>query len=117
MVTRTELLQASCRHLTAGAGDAQLRDALAVLAYWSVVNGELQREFRFADYHQTMAFVNAVADLANREDHHPEMVVGYNRCAVRFSTHSAGGISDNDFICAAKVDDIYLKGPWQSGKA
>ena len=117
MVTRAELLQASCRHLTEGASDAQLRDALSVLNDWAVVNAELQREFRFADYHQTTAFVNAVADLANREDHHPEMVVGYNRCTVRFSTHSAGGISDNDFICAAKVDDIYLTGPWQSGKA
>lgn len=117
MVTRAELLQGSCRHLTEGASDAQLRDALAVLADWSAVDGQLQRDFRFADYHQTIAFVNAVAGLANLEDHHPELVVGYNRCMVRFSTHSAGGISDNDFICAAKVDDIYLKGPWQSVKA
>ena len=117
MVTRAELLQASCRHLTEGASDARLRDVLSVLNDWTVVDAELQREFRLADYHQTMAFVNAVADVANREDHHPEMVVGYNRCAVRFSTHSAGGISDNDFICAAKVDDIYLNGPWQNAKA
>ena len=117
MVTRAELLQARCRHLTDGSSDAQMRDALSVLNDWAVVDAELQREFRFADYHQTMAFVNAVADVANREDHHPEMVVGYNRCAVRFSTHSAGGISDNDFICAAKVDDIYLNGPWQNAKA
>mgnify|MGYP006301350807 CR=1 FL=1 len=113
MSTREALLGATCRHLDKGASEAQLRDALAVLADWAVVDGELQREFRFADYHQTMAFVNAVAGLAHREDHHPELVVGYNRCAVRFSTHSAGGISDNDFICAAKVDEIFLKGPWQ----
>lgn len=117
MVTRADLLQASCRHLTERASDAQVRDALAVLTDWSVDGGELQREFRFADYHQTMGFVNAVAGIANSEDHHPEMLVGYNRCALRFSTHSAGGISDNDFICAAKVDDIFLKGPWQSAKA
>ncbi len=117
MVTRADLLQSSCRHLTEGANDAQLRDALVALNDWTLADGQLQREFRFADYHQTMAFVNAVAELANLEDHHPELVVGYNRCTVRFSTHSAGGISENDFICAAKVDEIYLKGPWQSGKA
>ena len=117
MVTRADLLQSSCRHLTEGANEAQLRDALAVLNDWALAGGQLQREFRFADYHQTMAFVNAVADLSHREDHHPDMLVSYNRCTVRYSTHSVGGFSDNDFICAAKVDEIYLNGPWQSGKA
>lgn len=117
MVTRTELLQASSHHRTERAGDAYLRDVLAVLNAWAVADGQLQREFRFADYHQTMAFVNAVADLSHREDHHPELIVGYNRCTVRYSTHSVGGLSDNDFICAAKVDEIFLTGPWQNAKA
>lgn len=116
MVTRAELLQASCQHCTEGASDAQLRDALGVLGDWSVEDGQLVKEFRFADYHQTMDFVNAVADMTHREDHHPDMVVSYNRCKVRYSTHSAGGLSHNDFICAAKVDEIYLQGPWQSAK-
>jgi 4a-hydroxytetrahydrobiopterin dehydratase len=53
-----------------------------------------------------MAFVNAVAWISHREDHHPEMTVGYNTCGLRYSTHSIGGISENDFICAAKVDHL-----------
>ena len=64
----------------------------------------LSRCFQFADFHHTMAFVNAVAWIAHEQDHHPDMQVSYNRCTVRFSTHSVGGISVNDFICAAKLD-------------
>ena len=56
----------------------------------------------------TMAFVNAVAWIAHREDHHPDLLVSYNRCTVRFNTHSVGGLSINDFICAAKVDGLLL---------
>ena len=68
----------------------------------------LVREFRFRDFFHTMSFVNAVAHLANVDDHHPDLEVGYNYCRVRFSTHSVGGLSENDFICAAKVDLIPL---------
>ncbi len=107
---RDQLLSASCRHLTEAATQQQLDEALAVLSDWSCIDGQLQRQFQFADYHHTMAFVNAVAEIAHSEDHHPEMVVGYNRCTVRYSTHSVnqgrGGISHNDFICAAKIDHI-----------
>lgn len=67
---------------------------------------EIHREFRFKNFYHTIAFVNAVAWIANREDHHPDLEVGYNRCLVRFSTHSIGGLSRNDFICAAKIDAI-----------
>ncbi len=67
---------------------------------------EITRSFEFRDFHQTMAFVNAVAWIAHREDHHPDLEVGYGRCLVRFSTHAVGGLSQNDFICAAKVDDL-----------
>ena len=66
----------------------------------------LRREFKFPDFFHTMSFVNALAHLANVEDHHPDLEVGYNYCRVRFSTHSVGGLSENDFICAAKVDQI-----------
>jgi len=111
-MTREQLLGTSCRHLTDAATEQQLNDALVILSDWSHVDSQLQRQFRFANYHHTMAFVNAVADIANREDHHPEMVVGYNHCTVRYSTHSVnqgrGGISHNDFICAAKIDQIAL---------
>jgi 4a-hydroxytetrahydrobiopterin dehydratase len=67
---------------------------------------EIQRSYPFKDYYQTIAFVNAVAWIAHQEDHHPEIEVGYNRCRVRFSTHSVGGLSENDFICAAKIDAL-----------
>lgn len=67
----------------------------------------LQRRFRFKDFRQTMAFVNAVADLAHQENHHPGLQLGFNTCAVRFTTHSCQGLSQNDFICAAKVDRLF----------
>jgi 4a-hydroxytetrahydrobiopterin dehydratase len=67
---------------------------------------EIERTFAFKNYYRTLAFVNAVAWIAHQEDHHPEMEVGYNRCRVRYSTHSVGGLSENDFICAAKVDAL-----------
>lgn len=66
----------------------------------------IARRFSFKDFHHTMAFVNAVAWIAHQEDHHPDMEVGYNRCVVHFSTHSIGGLSLNDFICAAKIDAL-----------
>ena len=66
----------------------------------------LARDFRFGDFHATMAFVNAVAAIAHAEDHHPDLEVGYGHCRVAFSTHSVGGLSENDFICAAKVDAL-----------
>jgi 4a-hydroxytetrahydrobiopterin dehydratase len=75
-------------------------------AGWSLLGGAIEKTFRFADYHRTMAFVNAVAWIAHREDHHPDIAFGYDRCTLRFSTHSVGGISINDFICAAKVDAL-----------
>ena len=64
----------------------------------------LQRAFKFKDFYRTMSFVNAVAYIANGEDHHPDLAVGYDYCNVTFATHSIGGLSENDFICAAKVD-------------
>lgn len=75
---------------------------------WSLdaQGNEISRTFRFKNYHHTMAFVNAVAWVAHREDHHPDLEVGYNRCRVRYSTHAIGGLSENDFICAAKIDRL-----------
>jgi 4a-hydroxytetrahydrobiopterin dehydratase len=64
----------------------------------------LVRAFKFKDFYRTMSFVNAVAHIANIEDHHPDLEVAYGNCNVTFATHSIGGLSHNDFICAAKVD-------------
>ena len=67
----------------------------------------ISRRLEFANFHETMSFVNAVAWVANREDHHPDLEVSYGHCVVRFSTHAVGGLSQNDFICAARVDALF----------
>lgn len=70
-------------------------------------NGKaLRRDLSFPDFYRTMSFVNALAHIANTEDHHPDLEVGYNYCRIRFTTHAIGGLSDNDFICAAKADAL-----------
>ena len=66
----------------------------------------IERLFRFRDYYRVMSFVNAVAHIANTEDHHPDLTVSYNSCRVRYTTHEIKGLSDNDFICAAKIDRL-----------
>jgi len=75
---------------------------------WTLVEqGQaIRRAFAFRDFYRTMSFVNALAHLANQEDHHPDLEVGYNYCRVRLSTHAAGGLTDNDFILAAKIDRL-----------
>jgi 4a-hydroxytetrahydrobiopterin dehydratase len=85
---------------------AQIKRHLARLPGWSLQDGAIQRQYDFPDYHRTIAFVNAVAWVAHAEDHHPDLLVSYNRCTVRYSTHSVGGISINDFICATKLDAL-----------
>jgi len=64
------------------------------------------REWSFKDFYRTMSFMNAVAHIANREDHHPDVELGYNYCRVRFMTHAIQGLSENDFICAARIDRL-----------
>ncbi len=88
--------------------EEQVAQHLTQAPGWALVDGAIQKRFEFADYHRTMAFVNALAFVAHREDHHPELLITYNRCTVRFNTHSVAGISINDFICAARVDALQL---------
>ena len=104
----TTLHQMKCTPLDGGPAmdDAQIRLHLEQVDGWSFVDGALEKHFRFENFHQTMAFVNALAWIAHCEDHHPDLAVSYNRCVARFNTHSVGGISINDFICAAKVDAL-----------
>jgi 4a-hydroxytetrahydrobiopterin dehydratase len=77
-------------------------------AGWQLIEGgkALKREWKFKNFYHTMSFVNAIAHIANNEDHHPDLEVGYGYCRVRYSTHAIGGLSENDFICAAKVDAL-----------
>jgi 4a-hydroxytetrahydrobiopterin dehydratase len=73
---------------------------------WIIEDGKLVKVYPFTNYYQTMAFVNALAWISHREDHHPDLLVGYNKCRVEYSTHAVGGLSENDFICAAKSDAL-----------
>jgi len=86
---------------------ADIESHLAAVAGWALVDGAIEKRFVFPDFHRTMAFVNALAWIAHAEDHHPELRVAYGHCVVRFDTHSVGGLSVNDFICAAKVDALF----------
>lgn len=86
---------------------ADIDAQLAVLPRWSRVDGALQARFAFADWWETIAFVNALAWMVHRQDHHPDLQVSYDRCTVRWNTHSAGGVTVNDFVCAARTDAIY----------
>lgn len=86
--------------------NSELEGLVSLLDGWQVQGQVLQRSYSFTDYHATMAFVNAVAWIAHRGDHHPDLQVGYNRCHVQWSTHSAGGLTLKDLICAAQVDEL-----------
>lgn len=106
-----KLEQRHCSHATTSLSTEQVQDYLLQLQDWQVANdgNSIQRRYRFKNYEQTLAFVNAVAEIARAEDHHPDISFGYNNCEVHFSTHSVGGLSENDFICAAKIDTLPAK--------
>lgn len=112
MSQNTDLSREKCQACEGGTPPVARDEAEKLLgqidADWSLGDDarEIGREFRFRNFYQTMAFVNAVAWIANREDHHPDLEVGYNRCRVRFTTHAIGGLSRNDFICAARIDNL-----------
>lgn len=90
--------------------DAAIAQRLRALDGWQCDAGDKDRIVKmycFADHYQTLAFVNALAWISHRQDHHPDLTVGYNQCTVAYTTHSAGGLSDKDFLCAAKVDALF----------
>lgn len=85
----------------------EIERMLKALNEWEQSGKEIARTFQFRNYYETMAFVNATAWISHREDHHPDLEVGYKQCRVRYSTHAIGGLSENDFICAAKIDSLF----------
>jgi 4a-hydroxytetrahydrobiopterin dehydratase len=85
---------------------AQTAEMLKQVKGWTIEQGRLVKVYPFTNYYQTMAFVNALAWISHREDHHPDLLVGYNKCRVEYMTHAIGGLSENDFICAAKCDAL-----------
>jgi 4a-hydroxytetrahydrobiopterin dehydratase len=80
---------------------------LKQLKGWKHENGVIAKIYEFKNYYQTMAFVNATAWISHREDHHPDIAVGYKQCRVSYVTHAINGLSQNDFICAAKLDALF----------
>lgn len=99
-----------CIHGAAALDPATIQARLGELPAWRAAGGGIVRDYAFPDYRATIAFVNAVASMAEEQDHHPDMTVAYRRCTLAYTTHSAGGaLSDNDFICAAKADALYTQ--------
>ena len=96
-----------CQAKTSAFSKTEIDQLLREIPEWKVESGLLTRKFSFADFHDTMAFVNAVAWVSHQQDHHPDLAVGYNKCQISYSTHSVGGLSRNDFICAARVDQLF----------
>ncbi|RSZ57256.1 4a-hydroxytetrahydrobiopterin dehydratase [Massilia atriviolacea] len=104
------LLTQTCRANAAALDAGDIAALLPQVPAWTIADGKLQRSFAFRNYYDTMAFVNALAWISHHQDHHPELIVTYKECAVRYNTHSAGGaLSDNDFICAARADALYAQ--------
>ena len=107
----SDLKQQRCAPCEGGVSALDRREAEAMLHQtpgWNLKpdGKEISRAFNFKNYYETMAFVNAVAWVSHREDHHPDLEVSYKTCHVRYSTHAVKGLSANDFICAAKVNDL-----------
>ena len=85
---------------------AEVRKGLKALKGWAKEGDAIAKTFKFENFYQTMAFVNAVAWIAHGADHHPDMEVGYNKCKVRYSTHSVGGLSAKDFDSAHEIEQL-----------
>ena len=111
-MTVCNLTDKHCKPCEGGVAPLDLAQAETLLkdlhGDWSISEDgkEISRTCKFGNYYQTMAFVNALAWIAHAEDHHPDIEVGYSRCHIRYSTHAIGGLSENDFICAAKIDAL-----------
>ena len=102
---------APCTGETPRVAPAEVTRLLATLPGYDadLLVGSITKVYEFDDFYETMAFVNAVAYVAHAEDHHPELAVSYNRCSVTYSTHAIGGLSENDFICAAKIEALVAR--------
>lgn len=111
MLTLSQLLEKKCKPTTVALTDAQVADYLPAVDGWQRDGQCIVKRFDFKTYYETLAFIDAIAYVIHAEDHHPELTVTFDRCVVSFDTHSVnngkGGLSENDFICAAKVDAIF----------
>ena len=97
----------ACERGTSPLRQEEVDRLLKQIKGWESADGKIAKTYSFKNYYETMAFVNAAAWISHREDHHPDMTVGYNKCRVEYMTHNIGGLSENDFICAAKLDWLF----------
>ena len=95
-----------CEGGTKPLSPGQIQEYLKKIQGWACEKEEITKTYEFKNYYQTVSFVNAVAWIAHQEDHHPDIEFGYKKCRVRYSTHAVKGLSENDFICAAKIDTL-----------
>lgn len=95
-----------CTAATQPLNPKQVNQRLNQLDGWTQLDTFIEKTFTFNNYPQAISFVNAVAWISNQEDHHPELTISYNKCKVAYTTHAINGLSENDFICAAKVDAL-----------
>ncbi len=105
-----DLTNKSCKPCEGGVpplNAAEVGAMLKQLDGWTVAGSVISKTYSFKNYYQTMAFANATAWISHREDHHPDLTVGYNKCRVDYTTHAINGLSENDFICAAKLDALF----------
>lgn len=100
------LLEKKCNPGSGAHKIDNIQEYLTYVSGWSLANGQIVRRFEFKNFKQTMFFMNAVAYICENENHHPDVCLGYNYCQLGFSTHDINGISENDFICAAKVNQL-----------
>ncbi|MEK2687761.1 4a-hydroxytetrahydrobiopterin dehydratase [Bdellovibrio sp. GT3] len=106
MIDSAELLKKKSKKVKSALSGTEIDAYIAALKGWAYEDNHIVKSYTFQDYYQTIAFVNAVAFVANSENHHPDLLVSFNRCVVMLNTHSVGGVSENDFICAAKIDAV-----------
>jgi 4a-hydroxytetrahydrobiopterin dehydratase len=102
-----KLSEQSCRPVKTGdpaLSGKEVKDRMSEISQWSLTDNSLQREFRFKDFRKAMEFVNAVAGVANEQDHHPDIYISYNNVRLILTTHKINGLSLNDLIVAAKID-------------
>jgi 4a-hydroxytetrahydrobiopterin dehydratase len=105
----SDLLTKKCDPCESSAGKittAETGEYLTQVPGWQLDGNQLVRTFKFKNYYEALAFVNATAWISHRADHHPDMEVGFNKVTMRYSTHKVGGLTENDFICAAKVNAL-----------
>lgn len=109
-MNRSDLLNLHCREISPSEGclsDESAASLRAELPFWHLAEKRIERKFRFGDFKAAIDFINGLAQLAEKEQHHPDILIHYNHVTISSWTHTVGGVTMNDFILAAKIDSLY----------